>query len=143
LLDVKNHVTKLSNYISTKKIIDEGVHTKTNMRDFFTTYIPQLAVTSFVETEHGANALSDESWQVLFGMQKISSYVWQTLEQRRADFYRAYYQELYRALQKFDAHNTFFTSIINGNEKLPQLNDCPSNKNGVSLNLHELEFYSN
>jgi hypothetical protein len=143
LLDVKNHVTKLSTYIGTKKMVDEQMLTKTTMREFFTSYIPQLAVKSFVETEQGTNTISDESWRLLFGMQEVSSYVWHTLEERRAEFYRAHYQELYRALQKFDTHAAIFSSIIHENEKLPSLTNQPMIKKFSSSNLQDSEFYSN
>lgn len=65
-----------------------------NLSDFLVSYLPGLAVHTFIEADKLHNRISQEAWQALFTLQEIGNFVWQAIETTRT----AYYQALLDAL---------------------------------------------
>lgn len=65
-----------------------------SLSDFLVSYLPGLAVHTFIEADKLHNQISQEAWQALFTLQEIGNFVWQAIETSRT----AYYQALLDAL---------------------------------------------
>lgn len=72
-----------------------------NLTDFLVTYLPGLAVHTFIEADKLHNRISQEAWQALFTLQEIGNYVWHAIETTRT----AYYQALLDALIQIQSKN--------------------------------------
>lgn len=68
---------------------DEHEQRTFNLSDFLVTYLPGLAVHTFIEADKLHNRISQEAWQALFTLQEIGNYVWQAIETTRATYYQA------------------------------------------------------
>lgn len=98
LLDVQEHLNtflKLSG-----KRVPEAVTRGINIKEFLMSYIPQLALKTFIEAEHASHSISEEGFNVLNTLQQVHAYVWQAVEKERAAFYKAHYKILCKRLNR-------------------------------------------
>lgn len=65
-----------------------------NLGEFILSYVPNLAMHSFVHADKAHNLISAEGWQVLEKIQRIGNQVWDAIEIARYAFYRALLDEL-------------------------------------------------
>ncbi|TET06109.1 hypothetical protein E3J79_03075 [Candidatus Dependentiae bacterium] len=84
-----------------------------NLLDYISIYIPQLALHSFVEANNTHNLVSEEGWQVLKMIQEIGNQTWKTIEEARADFYRAYYMALFNAIKQYNLPDSCLLLMFN------------------------------
>ena len=61
-------------------------------------YIPNAALSSFLETEKIYTKASEQTWNVLQTIQSVNQQLWETIEIERASYYLAYYNQLYAVL---------------------------------------------
>lgn len=85
--------------------------------DYLWTYIPQLAMQSFIEADNLNNILSQEAWDALQKGISVATQTWQTVETARASYYLAHYKALYDILQTVDCE--FRTIMFNENGLIP------------------------
>lgn len=104
LLDIQEHLhtfLKLS-----EKRGPETVTRGLTIKEFLMSYIPQLALKTFIEAEHVSHNVSEEGFKVLHTIQQAHAYVWQAVEKERATFYKTHYKVLRKHL------NCTFRSMI-------------------------------
>lgn len=65
-----------------------------NLGEFVLSYVPNLAMHSFVHADKAHNHISSEGWQMLEKVQRIGNQVWDAIESSRYAFYRALLDEL-------------------------------------------------
>jgi len=92
LFDVQEHLNAFLNLSEHNPLRSptKGI----GIKEFFSKYIPQLAMKTLIEAEHASNLVSEESFKILATIQQASAYVWQAVERERAAFYKAHYQSL-------------------------------------------------
>jgi len=84
-------------YESQKKsnrLTEAVAHIWQHLPTFTWSYIPQLAIRSFVEANKLNNELSQNTWKTFFAIQAFGAQTWQKIEEARASLYLAYYNEL-------------------------------------------------
>lgn len=96
LLDVKQ---QLGSFFASQK---NEPPLKTNFTDFIWSYIPQLALHSFVEANNINTTISEEGWNTLKSIQKVGNQTWRAIEEARAAFYFGYYTALYETIEKLN-----------------------------------------
>lgn len=64
------------------------------------TYIPQLALSSFVEANNLNNAVSTQAWKTVEMIQHIGVQTWEKIEEARASFYLAHYCAVCTVVEK-------------------------------------------
>lgn len=65
-----------------------------NFGEFILSYVPNLAMHSFIHADKAHNMISAEGWQVLEKVQRIGNQVWCAIETARLAFYDALLHEL-------------------------------------------------
>lgn len=108
LTNVKQHVNNLLHSQRSKKELFRGPLTQ-----FIVSYIPQLAKQSFIEANTLSITTSKETWDIFTTIQDISNYTWHITEQARADFYRAFYQQLYQTMIEHEVDIQYMTILFN------------------------------
>jgi len=83
--------------------------------DFISAYIPQLALSSFIEANNLQNIVSEEGWNALKTVQDVGNYTWKEIETARANFYATYYTALFTALTQNESHKNWFKLMFNEN----------------------------
>jgi len=71
-----------------------------NLLEYIYTYIPQLALYSFIEANSMQNIVSEEGWYALKTIQEIGNQTWKAIEDARANFYHIYYTVLFNAIKQ-------------------------------------------
>lgn len=100
LADVKKQLGALYNIAFHKSqevdaLVDGAdVQRGLNLGEFILSYVPNLAMHSFVHADKAHNLISAEGWQVLEKVQRIGNQVWDAIEAARYAFYRALLDEL-------------------------------------------------
>lgn len=107
LANVKKHLGTLYDiaFKRTRQVVDDlhefddcadedALLRSLNFADFILSYVPQLAVNTFVHADKTHNRLSQEAWQVLEKIQLIGNQVWDAIEASRSAFYQALLDEL-------------------------------------------------
>lgn len=90
---LENLITKVNTLLEVYDP-DEAYQRTFNLSDFLVSYLPGLAVHTFIEADKMHNRFSQEAWQALFTLQEIGNFVWHAIETTRT----AYYQALLDAL---------------------------------------------
>ena len=65
-----------------------------NIAEFILSYVPNLAMHSFIHADKAHNMISAEGWSVLEKIEQIGNQVWDAIEKARLAFYRALSDEL-------------------------------------------------
>ncbi|MFC1841459.1 hypothetical protein ACFLYA_00105 [Candidatus Dependentiae bacterium] len=112
IIDVRNYIGEL--------FYTDKMHTKQNTKslnfiDFLYSYIPQLAVSSFVEANKANDIVSEESWNILMKIQQVGVQTWHMIEQERASFYLAFYKAIWHAIRILDAEDDYLYIIFDQN----------------------------
>lgn len=102
---------------------EECVRRGIGIMDFIYSYIPQLAVKSFVEADDFNRNVSNEGWQTLMAIQEVSYKTWLMIEQARASFYKAHYEALYEEMKRLQIPDSYFSIIIENEETLSPENN--------------------
>lgn len=107
LADIKQHLGTIFDYALSKK---QSSHTDIirNISDFVLSYIPQLAVNTFIHADALHNKVSEETWNTLYTTQEIGTYTWYAIEKARMAFYRAHYTHLYLLMKRLNLKPSYF-----------------------------------
>lgn len=81
--------------------------------DHLWSYIPQLAVYSFVKADELNNKVSEESWNTLKTIQDVGIRTWKAIEKARASFYLAHYKATLSAMVELDLDEQYKTVVFN------------------------------
>jgi len=87
--------------------------------DYIYSYIPQLAVNSFVEANHTNDIISEEGWLLFLKIQNIGKRTWQIIEQERASFYLAFYKEIMKVFALAQVDNGYKAIMFNEFGQIP------------------------
>lgn len=121
LIDLKTHIhtltDQLTHFIAPKR--KKALPTKNMITNVVMKYIPALGMKSFIEVEKNTHFLSADCWKILSSIQALNGYIWTVLETERAALYHAYYDELWKALEKSNQHKTIFIEV-DTQKKLPR-----------------------
>ena len=109
LLNVKNYVGELFHTTETKfqKIL--------SYINFIWTYLPKLALHSFVEANKTNDSVSEESWEIIMKIQNVGKHTWQIIEQDRASFYLAFYKAIWHSMKKLNLEPNYFKILFDQN----------------------------
>jgi len=112
LADIKQHLGTLFDHAFNKQFKSDREITR-GIADFVMSYVPQLAVNTFVHADALHNNVSDETWQILYTVQEVGMQTWQAIEQARMAFYKAHYTHLYRTMQRLRLNQPYFVIAFN------------------------------
>ena len=121
-LDVKKLLGDLYHFAA-DHTRDEGVQTDDQNRfDLMATissYIPGLAMQSFIEAEHINIKAGEQSWQIVNTINQVSKEVWQSIETARASYYLAHYNALISVIQSHGIDQTYLHIMFDENGIIP------------------------
>jgi len=140
IVDVRNYVGNL--FYQEKKKTLKGKWQK--FVDFLYSYIPKLAVTSFVDANNANDVVSEETWTILMKIQQVSKKTWQMIEQERASFYLAFYKAIWHVLYTRGLAKEYAKIMFNQYGQLPldyQTTYLPTPQNMIAENLDNFGFY--
>lgn len=127
LLDVKSYLGDLFYLPKNKKITDETVkeltstgHKGASLLDHIWTYIPQLAMYSFVNADKLNNEVSEEAWEILKKVQDVGIRTWQAIEEGRASFYLAHYKAILEVMAKIGLPEKYRTVLFDEHGIIPE-----------------------
>jgi len=101
LADIKRHLGNLFDYAFNKHFRNNQ-EVKRGIADFVLSYIPQLAVNTFIHADALHNTVSEETWHMLYTVQEVGIQTWQAIELARSAFYKAHYAYIYRTMQRLN-----------------------------------------
>jgi hypothetical protein len=73
---------------------EASLHKKIAFGEYLLSYIPNLALHSFIQADKTHNLVTSEGWSVLYKIQQIGNLVWGAIEQARYEFYQALLDEI-------------------------------------------------
>lgn len=97
LLNVKHHINVLTEAAKKKKNPALTQETTRFLENIFPA-LYAFGIKSFVEADTASLKVSNDAWDLLMQTQEASLYIWQTIEQARATFYKTIYNQLRAAL---------------------------------------------
>jgi len=112
LADIKQYFGKLFDY-AFRPIFKNDTETKRGIADFVMSYIPQLAVNTFIHADALHNDVSDDAWNMLYTVQDVGIQTWSAIEKARKAFYKAHYTALYYAMVRLELQSSCFTACFN------------------------------
>ena len=90
LYDIAFHKSQEADLLSDDTDVQRGL----NIAEFILSYVPNLAMHSFIHADKAHNLISSEGWLVLEKVQHIGNQVWNAIESARYAFYQALLDEL-------------------------------------------------
>lgn len=126
-LDVKKILGELYNFAAehtrAKSELDELIEyqSRFDLMETISTYIPSLAMKSFVEADHINTKASEQSWQVVSTINKVSKEIWQAIEVARASYYLAHYNALMPVLKEYAIDINSQQIMFDENGILPEI----------------------
>lgn len=87
--------------------------------DHIWSYIPQLAVYSFIKADELNNTVSEEGWHTLKTIQDVGIKTWKAIETARASFYLAHYKALMNLIENIDLDEKYKTITFDLSGLLP------------------------
>lgn len=112
LADVKQYLGKAFDYAFRPTFKNDKEITR-GIGDFVMSYIPQLAVGTFIHADKLHNTVSDDTWNILHGVQKVGIQTWYAIEKARMAFYKAHYAKVYRSMQELRINTPYFAYAFN------------------------------
>jgi len=108
LADVKEHLNDLIEASQKKSLTKKLSH----LADFMNSYIPQLAVNTFIKADKMHTKLMTDSWDFLHNISNIGIMTWEPIEKTRSAFYQAQYSALYTLMKKRSLRRKYFKFCI-------------------------------
>lgn len=117
-LDVKKTLGNLYNFASehmrSNDFEDEDQETyRFDFINSIASYVPYVALTSFVEAEKISLRASEQSWNIVKTINQVSMQVWETIEKARASYYLAHYRLVFEALNQPAIHPKYCIIVFN------------------------------
>lgn len=83
--------------------------------NYLWSYLPKLALNSFVEANNTNDMVSEESWEIIMKIQQVGKQTWQMIEQERAAFYLAFYKEIWNVIDRIGLESEYTKILFNEN----------------------------
>lgn len=96
-LDIKKILGDLYHFASEHTRVDQLIgedDIRFDLMDSLSTYIPGLAMKSFIEAERINTQASEKSWEIVRTIVEINQRIWDAIESARASYYLAHYEAL-------------------------------------------------
>lgn len=110
LVDARKYVGQL--FYQTKSL-KRGFSKIMQFADYLYSYLPKLAINSFVEANKTNDIVSENSWAVLLKIQNVGKKTWQIIEQERAAFYLVFYKKIWDLMNYLNLENTYKKVMFN------------------------------
>lgn len=121
-LDVKKTLGELYHFAADHTRNNDtqiGDHNRFDLMETISTYIPSIAMQSFVEADHINTKASEQSWQVVNTINQVSKEVWHSIETARASYYLAHYNALMAIIKAHDIDQKYKRIMFDENGIIP------------------------
>lgn len=121
-LDAKKTLGELYNFAADHTRNDDILindHNRFDLMETIATYIPSVAMQSFVEADHINAKASEQSWQILNTINQVSKEVWHSIETARASYYLAHYNALMGIIKAHDIDQKYQRIMFDENGIIP------------------------
>ena len=116
LMNIKQQITLLT---SCAQELLRNDDMRSSFKESLLAFLPPFALTSFLKIESCYNLASEKSWELLDKLQGLSTLIYQTIEEERASFYAAHYNELIKIFQKQKLKASYSTIAFNERGLIP------------------------
>ena len=121
LINIRKLLGKLF-HDPTKKSISCSCKKGFELLNHLWSYIPQLALSSFLKADTLNNRMSQDGWIVLHTVQDVGTKTWKAIEEARASFYLAHCNALYTVFAQSGIKTSNRQIIFDQNGIIPKLN---------------------
>jgi len=121
-LDVKKALGNLYNFAAEHSRNADGRTddlNRFNLMETISSYIPSLAMQTFVEADKINTQASEQSWTVVNTINQVSKEIWQSIETARASYYLAHYNALMAIIQANNIDQAYQCIMFDENGAIP------------------------